>query len=38
MEYTPDLNVDRLRNILKPTIKEEEHIPKPCLSLKKTEV
>ena len=33
--YTPDLNVPALRNILKPTEDEKEHVPKPCLSLKK---
>ena len=35
-EYTPDLNISRLRAILKPSQEEEQHIPKTCLSLKKT--
>lgn len=34
--YTKDLDIKQLRGILKPTLSEQAHVPKPCLSLKKT--
>ena len=34
-EYTPDLNVKTLKNILAPKPEEEPHVPIPCVSLKK---
>ena len=36
IDYTPDLDVRKLNTILKPTTEEEEWVPKPCLSLRKT--
>jgi len=36
MDYTPDLDLPKLRSLLKPTEAEEAHVPKPCLSLRKT--
>ena len=36
VDYTPDLDVRGLKNLLRPTVEEEEWVPKPCLSLKKT--
>ncbi len=36
IEYTPDLDVKKIKSILKPLPNEEEHILKPCLSLRKT--
>ena len=36
VDYTPDLDVRGLKNLPRPTIEEEEWVPKPCLSLKKT--
>lgn len=35
-QYTPDLDVTKLHSIIKPTKEEEDHVPKPCLSLQKT--
>ena len=35
-EYTPDLNVRQIKKTIKPTHEEEEYIPAPCLSLKKS--
>ena len=35
-EYTPDLDVKQLSNILKPDQSEEGQVPTPCLSLRKT--
>ncbi len=35
-EYTSDLDVKKLKSIIKPNPTEEGHVPKPCLSLKKT--
>ena len=36
VEYTPDLDVRGINTIIRPTTEEEEWVPKPCLSLKKT--
>lgn len=36
MEYTPDLNINFIRNSIRPQASEEEHVPKPCLSLKRS--
>ena len=36
VNYTPDLNVSELGKIIKPTTEEEQWIPRPCLSLRKT--
>ena len=36
VDYTPDLDVRRLNTLLRPTTEEEEWVPKPCLSLRKT--
>ncbi len=33
LEYTQDLDIGTLRSILRPRPEEEQHIPKPCLSL-----
>ena len=33
IEYTPDLDVKRLRSIIEPQPLEEEYVPRPCLSL-----
>ncbi len=35
-EYTPDLDVKKLKSIIRPNPTEEGHVPRPCLSLKKT--
>ena len=35
-EYTPDLDTKKLKRIIRPRPEEKEHIPKPCLSLKKS--
>ncbi len=35
LEYAEDLDVKKLRSTLKPLSHEEEHVPKPCLSLKR---
>ena len=36
LEYTQDLNITEIQSILKPTAEEEEHVPVPCLSLRKS--
>lgn len=36
MKYTPDLDINKIRSIIRPTLTEENHVPKPCLSLKKS--
>ena len=36
VDYTPDLNVKELSKIIKPTTAEEQWVPRPCLSLRKT--
>ena len=36
LQYTPDLDIKQLQEIVKPTTTEENHVPKPCLSLKKS--
>ncbi len=36
IDYTPDLDIKEIKSILKPLPHEEEHVPKPCLSLRKT--
>ena len=36
VDYTPDLNVRELNKIIKPTTEEQQWIPRPCLSLRKT--
>ncbi len=35
LEYTDDLDVKKLRSIIQPLPEEAEHVPKPCLSLKR---
>ena len=36
IEYTPDLDIKKIQSILKPLQHEVDHVPKPCLSLRKT--
>ena len=36
LEYTQDMNLKQIKTILKPNLNEKEHVPAPCLSLKKT--
>jgi len=35
LEYTPDIDVKKLKSLITPSEQEKEHIPKPCLSFKK---
>ena len=37
LEYTPDIDANEIRTILKPTTTEEQHVPRPCLSLKRSQ-
>ena len=36
LNYTPDLDTREIQKIIRPTETEEETVPKPCLSLRKT--
>ena len=37
VEYTPDLDIKKLRSIIEPQPLEEEYVPRPCLSLKQSD-
>lgn len=36
MDYTPDLDIKSIRHSLRPQPSEEEYVPKPCLSLRRS--
>ena len=37
MDYVPQMGMKGLREVLRPTPEEEKRVPRPCLSLRKTQ-